>query len=89
MSEPLPDLPQYRSHKIVRAAPINWIYKKPAVRVEIDGQLHVIDVPQNFYARSVPGPGDYLVVYSDGYMSWSPKAVFEAGYTKLDGEPSA
>lgn len=29
-------------------------------------------------------PG-YLVKYEGGYMSWSPKAVFEAAYRKTDG----
>lgn len=33
--------------------------------------------------RFTPEPGDYLVVYEDGYRSFSPAAAFEAGYTEV------
>jgi len=55
------------------------------------GKPLLIEVPHDFFARGVPAPGDYLVRYNAGsdaaasvggtYLSWSPKAVFEAGYT--------
>jgi len=29
--------------------------------------------------------GGYLVVYQDGYKSWSPAKAFEEGYTEVEG----
>ena len=34
------------------------------------------------WARFVPAPGDYLVVYEDGYVSFSPAKAFEDGYAR-------
>ncbi len=31
----------------------------------------------------------YLVVYADGYRSWSPTKAFEEGYTRIDGAYSS
>lgn len=75
----------YRSHKVVEAAPIKTFLsggnQGPFVVLE-DGEQ--IAVPINFAARGAPERGDYLVRYQpDGYLSWSPKAVFEAGYTEI------
>lgn len=43
------------------------------------------DVPVAVFARSSPSLGDYLVAYNvgtkDEYVSWSPAAVFEDGYS--------
>lgn len=33
--------------------------------------------------------GGYFVVYEDSYTSWSPRAVFEQGYSAEDFEPTA
>lgn len=43
-----------------------------------------ITVDAKVFARGLAQPGDYLVVYDDGYLSWSPKAAFEGGYTRAD-----
>lgn len=40
-------------------------------------------VPPEFMARATPLPGGYLVIYEDGYMSFSPAAAFESGYTLI------
>jgi hypothetical protein len=40
-------------------------------------------VSKTFIARGAPKIGDYFVIYEDGYQSWSPKAAFESGYTKV------
>lgn len=80
---------QYKSHKIVEAAVISG-YTGDAVYIYIyEGEKDAVkvDVPENFYARGFPASGDYLVRYSDGYLSWSPKAAFEDGYTPLDDQP--
>lgn len=51
------------------------------------------DVTFNFQVRSMPdgvtveadgkGRAGYLVVYEDGYRSWSPKDVFERCYRRI------
>ena len=76
-------LPQYRSHKLVRAGPIIRFGDALAVIVSADGREEAIDAPPGTFSRGRPNDGDYLVVYEpDGYISWSPKAVFEAGNTR-------
>ena len=84
-------LPRYQSHKIVEAAPIIayertepcavWVRSHLNVTTHIDeAQTEKIGVPSDYFARGVPGIGDYFVRYEDGYMSWSPKQAFEDGY---------
>lgn len=43
--------------------------------------------PKQLFARGLAKPGDYYVVYEDGYDSWSPKDTFEKGYLLLNGDP--
>jgi hypothetical protein len=78
----MPNLPRYQSHKIVEAAPIiAYDRNAPTIFVRIDQAETVrIEVPSNFFARGIPDVGDYFVRYEDGYVSWSPKEAFEAGY---------
>jgi hypothetical protein len=85
------ELAQWQSHKIVRAG------KLMAQQVEhddstdhsiltvedVNGVPCKVAVPTNFFARGAPVPGDYVVIYDDGYKSWSPVKAFEEGYTKL------
>lgn len=82
-------MPRYRSHKEVGALKI-----ASAARVngnaEDDVQLTFDDkgyAPIIVEAASVhryfPAPGDYLVVYRDGYRSISPRSEFEDGYTRI------
>lgn len=85
-------LPVWQSHKIVKAAPI------AGVATDEDGNIvsvvPAVGEPLKVSGRpwakgdKMPGVGDYVVVYEnqDGgiYSSWSPKAEFEAGYTKLE-----
>ncbi len=99
----LSTLPSYRSHKIVRAAPIVMLtgtmgpasvtgqptgatpgMTKVVLQVDGAGPLNrlEVEIPDEVFARGRPDPGSYLVVYEDGYVSWSPKDVFEAGYTR-------
>ena len=88
------EFPVYECHKRVRAAkisdPLLRIHGtgKPQIEVEIDGQRQLADVPANIWARGEAMRGDYLVIYDDGYTSWSPRGAFEAGYhlaEKVDG----
>jgi hypothetical protein len=76
-------MPRWQSHKIVMAAPI--------AAIDIDDQLITLDQPgapvfayrAELFARGLARLGDYLVCYANDYVSWSPKAVFEDGYTPV------
>lgn len=39
---------------------------------------------EKFYNMEGTDTEGYKVVYTDGYVSWSPKKVFEDGYTLID-----
>ena len=84
-------LPAYTSHKTVRAAQILTVADDlKSVVVSLLGPKEeapttTIEVDPKTFARGVPVAGDYLVVYQDGYVSWSPRAAFKEGYT-LDNE---
>lgn len=73
---------KYRCHKVVEAGVISEVVKEAFV-IYTDNGDEACGVPANFFARGTPQVGDYLVAYEDGYLSWSPKAVFEAGYSPL------
>ena len=78
------DMPRYRSHKIVQAATIcAYNSNPPSVDVLVGDLVEQIAVPGDFFARGIPAIGGYLVIYPDGYMSWSPKQAFEDGYTAV------
>lgn len=83
---------RYKCHKVVEAAQISAaIFKEDGsgrVVVVGDGPTddRTFDVPAGFKRPNAgpkmnPNGGDYLVKYEDGYLSWSPRAVFEDGYS--------
>lgn len=80
------EIPQYRCHKIVRAAKItgfraNGTPDAPDMLLgEIGG---VVAMLPDWHAKHRPQLGGYFVIYEDGYRSYSPAEAFEAGYTKL------
>lgn len=85
-TEHLAKLPQYQSHKKVRAAKI------VAVDVDAEGLTRLIldtegippfPVTSDFVSKHAPKAGMYLVVYDDGYLSISPAKAFDEGYTRL------
>lgn len=91
-------LTKWKCHKVVRAGLISHIsitgrQNGPTghfyLRVfDEHDQLKDMDIPSHVFNRSIPSRGDYLVIYaSEGpdteYISWSPKATFEAGYTRM------
>ena len=83
---------RWRSHKIVEAEVIDRVEINTSDRRTSGGSIEVRDgetvvVPRGFFARNKPLPGDYLVRYGNGYLSWSPHAAFEDGYTEV--EPTA
>lgn len=76
------ELPQYKCHKVVRAGVICSWHSCGLVSVEIKGTDTIIEVEvgQKWIEKHNPESGGYLVVYEDGYTSYSPAAAFEAGY---------
>lgn len=88
-------LAKFQSHKVVRAGKIrslippgqidsaNWVLQVQ----NAEGTQIEIKVPPMVFARGIPNPDDYLVIYEpDGYISWSPRGAFEDGYTKVPGQ---
>ena len=80
--------PEYKSHKVVQAIKVlDEVPLSNGWRIETqDGGHIVVDV--DWYNKHVPEhdatfAGGYLVKYADGYLSWSPAAAFEAGYSRL------
>jgi hypothetical protein len=75
---------KYQSHKIVEADKIvTWNESLVGAGGSVITEGGTFEVPDGFFARGMPAPGDYLVRYGDGYLSWSPKQVFEDGYTAV------
>ena len=68
----------YIGTKIIQAEPMDLatfsttIRPSPYVEIGPDGK----------------GQAGYKVVYADGYVSWSPKAVFEQAYREVSPEES-
>lgn len=85
---PSQDIPQFTCHKEVRAIKIEGVGAR-----RIDGAtliLNGIDEPLHLTPAELdrlrPQESGYLVIYNDGYISWSPADAFEAGYTPKDGD---
>lgn len=83
-------LPRYKSHKEVSAAKIDSIKydpDKPDVAMFIlavitdHGGLVIWEVAKDWVAKHGAEVGGYLVVYGDGYQSYSPAKAFEEGYS--------
>jgi hypothetical protein len=72
------EMPRYISHKRVWALELKDI---------TDFLLHFKDegyasipVEPEMFSRYTPVPGDFYVVYADGYESFSPRQAFLEGY---------
>jgi len=82
------DMPTYISHKRVQAAEIlsvSPIAHDGKVRVIVNGYPDAY-VPDTAVIRYKPQPGDFLVVYEDGYQSFSPRKAFLDGYALAQPE---
>ncbi len=80
---PLPELPRFQCHKIVRAAKILIVIRSEGkVSLDLEG-VGGIEVSAEFDAKHHPTHGGYFVVYEDGYQSFSPAKAFEDGYTPI------
>jgi hypothetical protein len=90
--------PSYTCHKRVKALEIrrvgsycpsphdSSVVVRPVVFVETE--LQSVYLPAIMFDRYTPEPGDFLVIYEDGYQSFSPRKAFLEGYAK-DGESFA
>ena len=79
------ELPKYRSHKIVGALKIKSIRSQvngSALVTPEDAAYGTFEVPPGYVRKHQPAVGGYFVRYGDGYISWSPAAAFEGGYTR-------
>lgn len=80
----IPELPQYKCHKVVRAARIQTCLGGVlGVQVGDTKAIVEIEVGRAWVERHKPEHGGYLVAYEDNYLSYSPADVFEAGYHEL------
>ena len=80
-------MPKYQCHKIVHAWRIGSIWLDGVDdRIKIipeDRRFASVELPHTFWMKHKPQPGGYLVVYEDGYESFSPAEAFESGYTRI------
>ncbi|WP_339898267.1 hypothetical protein [uncultured Gilvimarinus sp.] len=85
----LPKLPQYKCHKVVKAAKIWNIFEADHVLNLVWGDglvgCHQPVTPE-WMEKHKPEEGGYFVIYEDGYTSYSPAEAFEAGHSRYAGE---
>lgn len=80
--------PRYECHKNVGALEIKEVGNyQPSESglfrlVEFVGGNHAM-LADELFRRYVPVPGDFLVIYEDGYMSFSPRKAFLDGYSPM------
>jgi len=79
------DLPLYKCHKVVRAGIIHGSTRAAwsnVLTVNVPGAKAMIEVtvPDGWCKKHDVQHGGYYVEYQDGYQSYSPADVFEAGY---------
>jgi hypothetical protein len=85
------DAPLYRSHKTVRALEIKLLIMPAAeggspLLMFADPEYPSQSIDPVMVARYVPVPGDFYVIYEDGYRSFSPRKAFLEGYTLVQGD---
>lgn len=83
------EMPRYVSHKKVWALEIDRVgqHPDPEGRHSLtfrDKGYAMIMAPAEMFSRYVPVPGDYYVVYADGYKSFSPRKAFLEGYRRSE-----
>lgn len=89
------ELPEYKSHKIIRSAKIvainpemfdgqNTQIHPGALEVLVDSITYCITPSSTFWNRCAPIIGGYYVVYEDGFDSYSPEKAFMNGYTRIN-----
>lgn len=90
------EMPKYRCHKEVRAMKISRVMRGAdggygaVIELVMPVETYkvsdfTVDVDHDYIKKHDPAPGDYYVVYRDGYCSCSPAEAFENGYTLIEG----
>ena len=77
---------RYRCNKEVYAVKIKQVTIRPAeghILTPEDSNRGEIIISDAFYQHHKPVAGGYLVIYDDGYQSFSPAKAFEEGYTLI------
>lgn len=80
---------KYKCHKEVSAMRIEYctfFYNAGQKRYDyriVGDTGDVVEVTREFMERHQVTPGNYYVVYEDGYSSISPGKAFEEGYTEI------
>lgn len=75
------EMPKYRCHKEVWALEIDSVFgNKLTFR---DKGYASITCDPTMFLRGIPTPGDFYIVYEDGYKSFSPAKAFKEGYKRL------
>ena len=80
------EMPRYKCHKEVWALKISAIIRDSPGTTLItpeDDRYAPVSVSNEYVYKHCPHVGGYFVVYEDGYQSFSPADVFEAGYTMI------
>lgn len=84
------EMPRYQSHKQVHALKILSVERAADgigywMAFEEQMTYAPVRVAGDLFARYMAQPGDYYVVYDDGYKSISPAKAFEEGYKRIEG----
>ena len=88
-TQPQREMPRYKCHKEVHALKIAGISlpQNEAGDAELafseDGYAPIL-MPKDWLDKHNPEVGGYLVVYKDGYRSFSPAEAFEDGYNLVE-----
>jgi hypothetical protein len=85
------EMPRYQCHKKVWALKIKEVETTDRTKdgkyncylAFEDGRYASIAIGQEYHEKHAPKAGGYLVVYEDGYRSFSPADAFEAGYSLI------
>jgi hypothetical protein len=84
------EYPRYISHKTVSAVKIAAVDNGAdgSVTLHLEGGFdNVVISHHNKKHKPEPEVGGYLVLYADGYFSFSPARPFEEGYTLVEDTP--
>ncbi|MCK1367642.1 hypothetical protein [Bradyrhizobium sp. 62] len=81
---PAMEMPRYVSHKKVWALEIDTADPMLCKLTFRDKGYASIKTDAEVWARYKPIPGDFYVVYADGYKSFSPRKAFLEGYRSAE-----
>ncbi len=82
-------LPSYKCSKVVQAAKIIEIKTWPDGIIDIKLECPIKNyitarIDAEWANKHAPNKGGYLILYKDGYLSYSPQKAFEDSYTVCD-----